>query len=165
MKILLNSLGIQDSGGITVFENILNECAIEKSINYHIMYNDNPNMKILVTKYQDVPNFEFHSFKAKSFLHRLYYENIIFRDVINDYNINLIYNFSGSAQFFLQVPQILKMQNLLFYSKKLDEIYKQNNQLVLWIKQIYLKKLSLRFQYPGYLNEQFQCSGRMSSMI
>ncbi|RLA83984.1 MAG: hypothetical protein DRG78_02690 [Epsilonproteobacteria bacterium] len=140
-KILINALGIQDSGGITVLEKSLEECLSNKLNNYLIICNDNLNINHLADKYKDIKQFQFKIIQAKGFLYRLYYENIIFRKIIKENNINLIYNFSGSSQFFLQIPQLIKIQNLLFYSKKLDNVYKQNNKFILWLKQIYLKRI------------------------
>ncbi len=140
MKILINSLGIQDSGGITVLDKMLLEC-IDSKYNYLIICNRNENILNIMSKYKKVKNFEFRLIKNKGFLHRLYFENIIFRNIIKEKNIDLVYNFSGSAQFFSKVPQITKIQNLLFYSKKIDEVYFQKKEYVKWLKQIFLKRI------------------------
>lgn len=138
--ILINSLGIHDSGGITVFDKLLSEIK-KSSYNYLLVCNQNVNIKKLMEKYKNNKNFEFLLIPSKGFLYRLYYENIIFRKIIKEKNIHLVYNFSGSAQFFSEVPQITKVQNLLFYSKKIDKIYFQKRQFIEWVKQIYLKRL------------------------
>ncbi len=144
MIILINALGIQDSGGITVLEKALDDCKMNSNDtlnNYIIICNNNQNINHLVNKYKNIKQFQFKIIKAKGFLYRLYYENIIFRKIIKENKIDLVYNFSGSSQFFIKVPQLIKIQNLLFYSKKLDKVYKQNNKFVLWLKQIYLKRI------------------------
>ncbi|ADN09540.1 glycosyltransferase [Sulfurimonas autotrophica] len=141
MKILINALGIQDSGGITVLEKVLLECLKNKNSKYYIVCNDNKNIRILIEKYQNTNYLIFQVIKTRGFLYRLYYENIIFKKIIDRNHIDLVYNFSGSAQFFLKIPQLIKIQNLLFYSKKLDCKYKQKKQFILWLKQIFLKRL------------------------
>ncbi len=139
-KILINGLAIQDSGGITVLEKLLQEIQ-NSSFNYLIVCNKNDNILNLIVKYKDVENFEFMVLENKGFLYRLYYENIIFRKLLKDKNIDLVYNFSGSTQFFMKKPNITKVHNLLFYSKKVDLIYCQNKEYLKWFKQIYIKRL------------------------
>lgn len=141
MKILINALGIQDSGGITVLKKVLSECKENKHNKYFIVCNENKNISSLISKYEEVKYFTFISVPTKGFLHRLYYENIIFNKIIQKELIDLIYNFSGSAQFFSTTPQLVKVQNLLFYSKKLDNVYQQQSTIILWLKHIYLKRL------------------------
>lgn len=138
--ILINSLGIQDSGGITVLEKLLNEIK-NTSYKYLIICNQNENIKKLINKYKEYENCEFFQIPSKSFLNRLYIENIVFRRIIKQQEISLIYNFSGSALFFLSVEQITKVHNLLFYSKKIDQIYFEKKQYLKWLKQILLKRI------------------------
>jgi hypothetical protein len=140
MKILINALGIQDSGGITVLHKLFNEIK-DSSYNFLIICSKNDNTQELVEKYIDTRNFKFKILENKGFLNRLYCENNIFRKIIKEYNISLIYNFSGSAQFFLKVLQITKVHNLLFYSKKIDKIYLKNKEYIKWLKQIFLKRI------------------------
>ena len=146
--ILINASGIQDSGGITVLKKLLNEIK-NTDYKFYIVCNQNENIEKLLYEYESVKNFEFLLTASKGFLHRLYYENIVFRDIINEKNINLVYNFSGSTQFFFQVPQITKVQNLLFYSKKIDKVYFQKKQYLTWIEQIALKRLV----FHGMINQ------------
>lgn len=138
--IIINCLGIQDSGGITVLEKLLDEIQ-DGFYGYIIVCNPNPNIQNLVKNYKNSENIEFLLIPSKSFLHRLYFENIVFRKIIKEKKIDLIYNFSGTAQFFSTVPQITKVHNLLFYSKKIDQIYFEKKQYFKWLKQIYLKKI------------------------
>lgn len=140
MKILVNSLSITDSGGITVFDKLLNEVKDNKH-KYLIICSKNKNISNLIKKYINYDNFEFLLISSKSFLNRLYYENIIFRKIIKERNIKLVYNFSGTSQFFLKIPQITKVQNLLFYSKKIDKIYFEKRKYLSWLKQILLKRI------------------------
>jgi glycosyltransferase involved in cell wall biosynthesis len=52
-----------------------------------------------------------------------------------------VYNFSGSSQLLSSKPVLVKVQNLIFYSKKLDEAYKKTNNQKLWLKQVWSKRL------------------------
>jgi len=139
--LLLNALGIQDSGGLNVLKKVLQECSLDVKNNYHIVCNNNMGIIALIAKYKDVNFFEFHLVENRGFLYRLYYENFIFPQIIKNNNIELTYNFSGTSQFFSRVPQLVKIQNLMFYSKNLDTAYLKSNKFFLWIKQIYLKRL------------------------
>lgn len=138
--ILINSLGIQDSGGITVFDKLLLEIAKSK-YRFLIICNQNESINKLYKKYKNIENFEFLIIPSKGFLYRLYFENIIFKKFIKEKNIDLVYNFSGSSQFFSKVPQIIKVHNLLFYSKKIDKVYFEKKEYFKWTKQIFLKRI------------------------
>ena len=142
--ILINTLGIQDSGGITVLVKLLDECMHDKSNNYLIVCGDNKNIKILHKKYQDIKYFIFKFFNAESLLNRLYIENVIFIRLIRVHRVNLIYNFSGSAQFFLKIPQLAKLHDLSFFSKKTDDAYFSKGQYFKWLKQVFFKRLIFR---------------------
>lgn len=139
--LIINALGIQDSGGITVFDKLLNEIKHSVNFNYLIICNKNENSNKLVEKFGDIKNFEFLMIENKGFIQRLYYENIVFRKIIKEKKISLVYNFSGSAQFFLPIPQITKVHNLLFYSKKIDKVYFEKKEYLKWFKQIFLKRI------------------------
>jgi glycosyltransferase involved in cell wall biosynthesis len=145
MKILINALGIQDSGGITVLAKMLNECVQDPSVAYLILCNEGEHIAKLLDQFGTFEHFDFRLIPARGFLHRLYYENVVFKQIVRDYDVELIYNFSGSSQPFLNVPQLLKIQNLLFYSQKLDRAYWKTRQYVPWIKQIFLKRLVFKF--------------------
>lgn len=138
--ILINSLGIQDSGGITVFDKLLLEIAKSK-YRFLIICNQNENINKLYEKYKNIENFEFLIIPSKGFIYRLYIENIVFRKIIKEKNIDLVYNFSGSSQFFSKVPQITKVHNLLFYGKKIDKVYFEKKEYFRWTKQIFLKRI------------------------
>ncbi len=83
MKILINTFGIQDSGGITVLEKLLQEIQ-NSSFYYLIVCTKNDNILNLIVKYGDIKNLEFMVVENKGFLHRLYYENIVFRKLIKE---------------------------------------------------------------------------------
>lgn len=140
MNYLINALGISDSGGITVLDNLLSEIC-NTNLTFIILCNENENIGKLISEYENCINFEFMLVKNINFLKRLYYENIVFNKIIKDRNIFLVYNFSGSAQFGISVPQITKIHNLLFYSKKIDKVYFEKKEYLKWFKQIFLKRL------------------------
>lgn len=139
--ILINILGIQDSGGITVLEKLFTELLNTNKYNYLIICTKNKNILNLIDEYKSIKNFEFLMIENKGFIQRLYYENIVFRKIIKERKISLVYNFSGSAQFFLPIPQITKVHNLLFYSKKIDKVYFEKKEYLKWFKQIFLKRI------------------------
>jgi len=142
MNIIINTLSIVNSGGITVFDKLLDELK-DSNNKYLIICNQNENIINIIEKYDYCKKFEFLIIVSKGFLKRLYFENIIFRKIIKEKKISLIYNFSGTAQFFLTVPQIIKVHNLLFYSKKIDKVYFEKRNYLAWLKQIFLKRLVL----------------------
>ena len=143
--VLLNALGIQDSGGLKVLKKVLSDCLLNTQEKYLIVCNNNKEINFLFSKYKDTKHFKFHFLKSKSFLFRLYYENVKFHKIVTENNVNLIYNFSGTSQPFLNVKQLIKIQNLLFYTKKIDIVYKQKGKFLLWLKQIYLKRFIFNF--------------------
>ncbi len=141
MNILFNAFGIQDSGGIRVLEKAMIECEKNFANNFLIICYKNKNIDIILKKHLHTNNFQFKVIQKKGYLHRLYYENIIFRKIIKKHNIALVYNFSGTAQFFSNAPQLVKMHGLVFYSKELDAAYIGNKHFLMWIKQVYLKRM------------------------
>ena len=140
MKLLINILGIQDSGGITVLEKLLNEIK-DSEYYYLIICNQNQNIENLVKKFNNYKKLEFKVIPSKGFLNRIYYENIIFRKIIKEKNIDLVYNFSGTSQYFLPKIQLTKVHNLLFYSKELDLFYFKNKKYLDWLKQVFFKRI------------------------
>ena len=102
-------------------------------------YSNQEHPKIL--KYK----FKIKSIAFKGYLDRLLYENIFFRKYVKKYNIDLIYNFSCTNQFFIKTPKLIKVQNLLFYSKKLDKYYKKRSKYFLWIKQVLFKRQLFKY--------------------
>jgi len=145
MNILLNALGIQDSGGITVLDKISSELEKSQHNNYIFICNNSTAVIKVLDKYKTRNNMTFHIVERKGYLYRFYFENLICNKIAKDHAIDLIYNLSGTKQFFTNIPQLVKIQNLSYFSKKLDDSYKSNSQLILWVRQIYLKRLILKF--------------------
>jgi len=144
MNILVNALGIKDSGGLRVLRKFLSEISTYSVNNYYIVCFKNNNIFDLEKKYSK-KNIFFILSSRSNIWKRLYYENFYFRKIVESKNINLIYNFSGTYQFFLSIPQILKIQNLMFYCKKLDNTYFKKKYYFLWFKQVFIKRLFLNF--------------------
>jgi len=143
MNILINALGIADSGGVVVLDKALAECNADKSNVFYIVCNSNENIRKLKIKYK-----EFNFIVVRNgLLYRVFYENVIFRRLVNRYSIQLIYNFSGSAQlnFLINTLQLTKVHNLLFYSRSLDAVYYSNTAYFAWFKQVFLKRLYFKF--------------------
>jgi|GEM_PF-1301236 len=144
-NVLINASGITDSGGISVFEKLLNELSVNPSCQCHIVCSRGGNLDYLMGRYITYSNVHFIATSNKGLLYRFYYENFIFRRIISHKDIQLIYNFSGSYQFFIKIPQLIKIQNLLFFSRKLDFCYEKNLSFFVWIRQVYIKRLIISF--------------------
>ena len=144
MNILINALGVSDSGGVSVLKKLFRELLTPQGNYYIVICNYNPLVNQLMYKYRNNSDMFFFAVKQKGVLYRLYYENLILKRIARENEVDLIYNFSGSAQFFINPPQLLKIHNLLFYSKKLDGIYRQKNKSFLWIRQVFLKRVVFR---------------------
>lgn len=155
-NILFNSFGISDSGGITVLEKAINECLEDEEYILYIYCDKNSNIFNLINKFQDNQNINFIIIENKGIINRLIFENIKFRSIIKKLNIDLIYNFSGSAQFFIKTPSLVKIQNLMFYSKKLDQTYIKNRKIKLWLKQILIKRFIFLFMLRKTKNIEIQ---------
>ena len=143
--ILVNALGIKDSGGIIVLDKFLYECLKDPlGRRYLIVVNDNVNIRKLLSAHKESTLFKFLFINNKSLIYRLFYENIIFKRLVKEYCIDLIYNFSGTTQFFTKTPQLVKIHNLLFYSKKLDGFYQEKNLYLRWFKDVFVKRIVFR---------------------
>ena len=141
-SILINCIGIKDSGGLSVLSKLLSEIA-DSSYKFLICCSVGDSIHSLIMNYKNSSNFEFISIKSSNYIYRIYYENIIFNKLIKQYGINLVYNFSGTSQLFLHVPQITKIHNLMFHSKKIDQVYFKNKDYFKWLKEIFFKRIIL----------------------
>jgi hypothetical protein len=144
LNILVNAIGISDSGGIVVLEKFIKELVTQEP---HQQYVFIVSKSAKIENFIKRHNYTFISFKLVSFnnyFSRIFYENYNFRKFIKEKNIGLVYNFSGSKQFFNKTPQILKLHNLLFYSKKLDRNYLKYFDLM-WFRDIFVKRLVFKF--------------------
>jgi hypothetical protein len=144
-SVLINAIGIRDSGGISVLNKTLGDLVNCKNDRYVIICNLCENIFRVKRRYKENKNIDFIFIDSNSFLYRLYYENFKFLEIINQKKVVLVYNFSGSVQFLHKTPQLIKAHNLLFFSKKLDNSYKLNSQFILWIKQVFLKRIMFKF--------------------
>ena len=165
MNILINAFGIVNSGGISVLEKISDELLQSQHNQYVFICNNNDAIMKFIDKYKDRNNFEFKIVNHKGFLYRMYFENFIFKKIVINHTIDLIYNFSGSKQFFINIPQLIKVHNLLFYYKKLDDSYKQNSQFILWIKQIFFKRIVFKLMLNRSKHIEIQSSHVKSCLL
>tara|TARA_B110000259_G_scaffold186000_1_gene236242 strand:- start:1446 stop:2585 length:1140 start_codon:yes stop_codon:yes gene_type:complete len=145
MNILINAFGVSNSGGVIVLEKISDEFSLNNKNNYIYICNNSKDILRLVNKYKSQDNFQFQILPNRNLLYRMYFENFIFKKIIKRHSIDLIYNFSGTRQLFIKTPQLNKVHNLLYYSKKLDNLYKLKYKYILWIKHIFLKRLVFKF--------------------
>jgi len=149
MKVLVNAFGISSAGGITVLKKTIDEFLDNQENQYYIFVFSNQNILKLVQKFNNIDNVHFKLYNDYGILFRLLRENLYFINFVLRNNISLIYNFTGTRQLFFGIPTILKIQNLLFFTKKLDSIYLHNDKKILWLKQIWFKRyifgLMLRF--------------------
>lgn len=142
MKVLVNGIGISDSGGIFVLENFIQECLEVGSENkFIIILKNSEAICALVDKYQSYDILFFRILKFNSYMYRLYFENFLFTNIVNKNNIDLVYNFTGTFQIFLKCPQLVKVHNLIFYSKVLDICYKKKYGFISWIRIGFIKSL------------------------
>ena len=156
MNILFNALGICTSGGVTVLDKSLRECSLSVENEYIIVCSDNVNIAELMERHKNVKNFRFHLVLKTGVFYRVYYENFVFFKIVRRHKIELIYNFSGTSQRFLKVNKLVKVHNLIFYSKRLDWIYARNHQTVLWLREILLKRFFLQFMLGDRVSLELQ---------
>ena len=165
INILINGFGLTDSGAITVFEKLLNELSAISSIKCNIVCYGGGNLDFLISKYSTNNNVNFIVTLNRSLFYRFYYENFIFRKIIRNKSIQLLYNFSGTYQFFIKIPQLVKVQNLLCYSKNLDLTYQRKNLFFVWSKQVFLKRLIFTFMLSKSKHIDIQSSHVKSSLL
>ena len=149
MKVLVNAFGISSAGGITVLKKTIYEFLDNQENQYYIFVFSNQNILNLVQNFNNIDNVHFKIYNNYGILLRLLLENLYFLSFALRNKISLIYNFTGTRQLLFGIPTILKIQNLAFFTKKLDPIYFNNNKKFLWLKQIWFKRfifsLMLRF--------------------
>jgi len=143
-SVLVNALGIRDSGGVVVLTKALNDFSKCKKYKYIIVCHFNDNVFHLKIENEMHAHLEFIFIKNNSFLYRLYYENFKFINIIDRGKVILVYNFSGSVQFSHKVPQLIKIHNLLFFSLALNKFYLENKMFYVWFKQVFLKRQVLK---------------------
>ena len=149
MKILFNAFGISSAGGITVLQKTLHEFLENQNNHYYIFAFNNQNILNLMHEFKNIDNVYFKIYNDYGIVYRLILENFYFLSFVLKNEISLIYNFTGTRQIPLGIPTIMKIQNVLFFTKKLDSVYFDNSKFLLWFKQIWIKRflfgLMLRF--------------------
>jgi glycosyltransferase involved in cell wall biosynthesis len=156
MKILVNALGVRDSGGITVLRKVLNEAATNETCCLDVFLFKNTNTIELFSEFCKMLNITFVFVKNKSLINRVLFENLHFSNYSRINKVDLIYNFSGTAQFFTNTKQLVKVHNLLFYSKKLDKTYTQEKKYIDWIKHIFIKRIFFKLMLKISRNIEIQ---------
>jgi hypothetical protein len=157
MKVLINAIGISNSGGVVVLEKLILELVKAKKDSKFIFYVSlNSQISSLIEKYRDRSVLQFHIVHSNGYLARLIFENFKLRKTIFQEGINLIYNFSGSRQFFTNIPQLVKIHNLMFYSRNLDKFYRKKYKFQLWLKHVFFKRQILKIMHSksGYVEIQ-----------
>ena len=144
----MNAIGITDSGGVTVLKKLMQELTASKQDEkFLFLFNENEHISRIIETYKKHNSFKFKFLSSKNFVYRFFFENVSLRKIIKRENINLIYNFSGSCQFFIKTPKIVKIQNLIFFSKELDYLYWKKLKFLPWIKKIFIKRLIFKIMY------------------
>jgi len=139
-RILINALGIESSGGLTILRNTIEDLAGDKSNIYYCFVYKGKYIDDLINSTKLHSNIKFLAIRNFGIFCRVIFENLYFPYFAKKNRIILIYNFSGSNQLFFRIPSLVKLQNLLFYTKSLDTIYFRNNFYFRWFKDIYLKR-------------------------
>ena len=142
-NILINALGIQDSGGLTILKKTIQELLFDSENNYQILVFKGKYIDDLIDKSNNYSNISFRIIKNKGNNRRLIYENFILPFYVKKNRFKLIYNMTGSDQPLINIPSIVKIQNLMFFSKTLDSAYFKNNLRFLWFTQVYMKRVVL----------------------
>jgi hypothetical protein len=156
MKILVNAFGISSAGGMTVLQKTIYEFLEKKENIYFIYVFKNNNILNLVEEFKNIENIHFKIYNDYGIFFRLLREHLYFLSFILSNNASLIYNFSGTQQLFLRTPSITKVQNILFFTRKLDSVYFDDNKYFLWFKQIWIKRFifSLMLRYTKNIEIQ-----------
>jgi glycosyltransferase involved in cell wall biosynthesis len=144
-NILVNALGIKDSGGISAFVKTLRELSGREGYRYIVVCNKEKNIEYVIKNYNNDDSFLFIFVPSYGAVYRLLYENFYFKKIIYKYNVGLVYNFSGIAQLSLPVPQLVKVHNLLLYCTKLDRYYFKHNLYFDWLTKIFIKRMVFLF--------------------
>ena len=140
MNILINAFGISSAGGITVLKSTIKEFQQNNNNTYFIFAFKNNEIESLESDFRDTQNIYFKIYVDYGILFRLIFENIFFLIFVSRNNVRMVYNLSGTNQLFLRKKSLLKVQNLLYFTKKLDLIYLKKNQKKAWIKQLLIKR-------------------------
>ncbi|WP_417336328.1 glycosyltransferase [Halobacteriovorax marinus] len=141
MNILVNALGISSAGGITVLRKLIEEVVHAKDHRFYVFLFVNKNTVSLKEDFSQHSHIQYIFIKNRGLIFRIIYENSFFIFFSRKNKISLIYNFSGTSQIIPNTKQLIKVQNLLFYSRKLDRQYFKSNNYISWIRQILIKRI------------------------
>ena len=122
MKVLVNAFGISSAGGITVLKKTIYEFLENQENQYYIFVFNNQSILNLVQEFNNIDNIHFKISNYYGLLFRLLRENLYFLSFVLKNKTSLIYIFTGTRQLLFEILTIVKIQNLLFFTKKLDII-------------------------------------------
>jgi hypothetical protein len=142
--IILNGLGIQDSGGITVLRKILSEFILSDKYRIHLFITKHLNTESIKDEFQQNDSIIIRVIPNHGFIYRILFEHGYFFKYSIKYRVPIIYNVTGTAQLFSRCKQLTKVQNSLFFSKRLDKEYWKTRHYIDWLKQVYFKRLVFR---------------------
>ena len=158
INILINALGVEDSGGLTILQNTIDELSLDSDNIYEVLVYEGKYINDLINKSDSYVNINFIIIANHGNSIRIFYENFILPFYVRRNHFNLIYNMTGTGQPLINSPSLVKVQNLLFFSKTLDSIYFKKNLRILWFKQVYLKRIIFLFLLKFSRNIEVQSS-------
>jgi len=167
-KILINALGNKNSGGISILRKTVQELVLDKESQYYIFVYSGKYIDNLMLELNYCNNVHFVVWNNYGLIYRVLFENILMFFYIKNNNISLIYNLTGTNQFFSKVPSITKIQNLLFFTKRLDMLYFKKNKRLLWLRQIFFKRIILSLMLRVAKNIEIQSThvrGELSNFV
>ena len=155
-SVLVNALGIRDSGAVTVLKRALSDFSKCKNYNYIIVCHSGKNVSLLQNENHKHHHLQFIFINNNSFWYRLFYENFKFMKIIKFRKVVLVYNLSGTLQFSHKIPQLIKVHNLLFFSTVLNQYYLEKKLFLSWLMQVFLKRqvLKLMMKYSKFIEIQ-----------
>jgi glycosyltransferase involved in cell wall biosynthesis len=157
-NILINALGVEDSGGLTILKNTIKELSFDSENSYQILVYKGKYINSLIDKSDSYSNINFKTISNHGYIIRIIYENFILPFYVKKNHFKLIYNMTGTGQPLINSPSIVKVQNLLFFSKTLDSIYFKKNLRILWFREVYLKRVIFSFLMRFSRNIEIQSS-------
>lgn len=113
MRVLINAVGIEQGGGLTALRGLTEELTASAADHHFILYVGNQ------LELADLPagaNLEWHQADV-TFWRRLWWEQIGLRRLLRKHHADVLYSFANYGMFFCPIPQVLCVQNSLFFSE------------------------------------------------
>ena len=114
MRVLINAVGIEQGGGLTALRGLTKELTASAADHHFILYAGNQ------LELADLPpgaNLEWHQTDVTVWWRRLWWEQIGLRRLLRKHNADVLYSFANYGMFFCPIPQVLCVQNSLFFSE------------------------------------------------